>query len=71
MVTLASRVSTSDITKDGIVAECNESITAKDKLDDLLQAGDFSEAFFVARRLVAEGEDWAEVYMQEARRRFD
>ena len=60
MVTLASRVSTSDITKDGIVAEVNESITAKDKLDDLLQAGDFSEAFFVARRLVAEGEDWAE-----------
>ena len=71
MVTLASRVSTSDITQDGIVAESNESITAKDKLDDLLQAGDFSEAFFVARRLVAEGEDWAEEYMQEARRRFD
>ena len=71
MVTLASRVSTSDITQDGIVAEANESITAKDKLDDLLQAGDFSEAFFVARRLVAEGEECAEEYMLEARRRFD
>ena len=55
----------------GLWLKSNESITAKDKLDDLLQAGDFSEAFFVARRLVAEGEDWAEEYMQEARRRFD
>ena len=43
----------------------------KDKLDDLLQAGDFSEAFFIARRLVAEGEDWAEEYMQNAGKRFD
>mgnify|MGYP001180391972 CR=1 FL=1 len=71
MVTLASRVSTSEIIQDGTKGEGNEPLTIRDKLDDLLKAGDFSEAFFIARRLVAEGEDWAEEYMQNARKRFD
>ena len=48
-----------------------ESNVAQEKLQLLLAQGDYSEAFFVARRLVAEGEDWAIEYMDKARNGLD
>jgi len=39
----------------------------KDKLDLLIESNNISEAFFLARRLVASGEDWAESYLEKCR----
>jgi len=36
------------------------------RLQNLLQAGDGEEAFFLARRLVAGGEEWARTYLEQA-----
>ena len=70
MVSLASRVSK---TEEEISTEPDqqESESMNARLERLLEQGDFSEAFFAARRLVAEGEDWAVDYMNKARRGFD
>ena len=67
MVALASRVSMPETIDE--VEEVDELITNKDeqKLIRLLNQEDYSEAFFVARRLVAQGEDWAEEYLNKAR----
>ncbi len=37
------------------------------KLDQLLQSRNFSAAFFLARRLIARGEDWASEYLARAK----
>ena len=37
------------------------------KLMSLLEAGNVSEAFFMSRRLVASGEDWAKEYLERCR----
>ena len=67
MVALASRVSMPETIDE--VEEVDDLITNKDeqKLIRLLNQEDYSEAFFVARRLVAQGEDWAEEYLNKAR----
>jgi len=67
MVALASRVSIPETIEE--IDEIEDSITNKDeqKLIRLLSKEDYSEAFFVARRLVAQGEDWAEEYLNKAR----
>ena len=50
--------------------EVDDSFTNNEerKLVRLLSQKDYSEAFFIARRLVAQGEDWAEEYLSKARR---
>ena len=40
------------------------------KLRELLDSGNTSEAFFLARRLVASGEDWAEEWLNKAQQQF-
>ena len=37
------------------------------KLNSLIESNNISEAFFLARRLVASGEEWAEVYLEKCR----
>ena len=39
----------------------------KAKLDVLIESENISEAFFLARRLVASGEDWAKSYLEQCR----
>ena len=39
----------------------------KAKLDVLIESENISEAFFLARRLVASGEDWANSYLEKCR----
>ncbi|MDG1546379.1 MAG: hypothetical protein P8Q55_03215, partial [Candidatus Poseidoniaceae archaeon] len=41
-----------------------------EKLKKLLDSGDTSEAFFLARRLVASGEDWADEWLERAQKQF-
>ena len=71
MVSLASRVSKTEEVVISSEPDFRESEPMSNRLDRLLEQGDFSEAFFVARRLVAEGEDWAVDYMNKARHGFD
>lgn len=40
------------------------------RLQSLMNAGDASEAFFLARRLVSQGEEWAEEWVQKAKDAF-
>ena len=40
------------------------------RLQSLMDAGDASEAFFLARRLVSQGEEWAEEWVQKAKDAF-
>ena len=67
MVALASRVSIQETTE--VVEEVSDANLSKDeqKLIRLINQKDYSEAFFVARRLVAQGDDWALEYLNEAR----
>ena len=67
MVALASRVSIQETTE--VVEEVSDANLSKDEqnLVRLINQKDYSEAFFVARRLVAQGEDWALEYLNEAR----
>ena len=37
------------------------------KLKSMMENGNFQEAFFYARRLVAQGENWAEEWMSKAK----
>lgn len=40
------------------------------RLQSLMEAGDASEAFFLARRLVSQGEEWAEEWVEKAKNTF-
>jgi hypothetical protein len=40
------------------------------KIKQLLESGNASEAFFLARRLVASGEDWAAQWLEKAQQEF-
>ena len=42
-----------------------------ERLELLMEAGDASEAFFFARRLVAQGEAWAEAWVDKAKAAFE
>ena len=68
MVDLASRASKSNEVVESIEVE-EEIRVNKDEqnLVQLLNNQNFSEAFFVSRRLVAQGEDWAEVYLEQSK----
>ena len=71
MVVLAGRVSEPAITYQN--DELSAQIENKDeqKLVQLIQQSNFSEAFFVARRLVASGEEWALEYLEQAKQGLD
>ena len=71
MVSLARRVSKVEDVEISKQSDESESESRSIRLEKLLEQGDFSEAFFIARRLVAEGEDWAIEYMDKARAGFD
>jgi hypothetical protein len=66
MVALTKRVSTPDPIVDEKADE-EEVVVHLDKvrLDALIDAEDYQQAFFMARRLVANGEDWAEEILRE------
>jgi tetratricopeptide (TPR) repeat protein len=66
MVALTKRVSTPDPIVDEKADE-EEVVVHLDKvrLDALVDAEDYQQAFFMARRLVANGEDWAEEILRE------
>jgi hypothetical protein len=40
------------------------------RLQELIDNEDYSEAFFLSRRLVAQGEDWAEEWLVKAKLGF-
>mgnify|MGYP003995345195 FL=1 len=40
------------------------------RLQELISNEDYSEAFFLSRRLVAQGEDWAEEWLVKAKLGF-
>ena len=71
MVVLAGRVSEPAIAYQN--DELSAQIENKDeqKLVQLIQQSNFSEAFFVARRLVASGEEWALIYLEQAKQGLD
>ena len=71
MVLLAGRVSEPAL--DYVADETTKEVINKDeqKLIRLIQQSSFSEAFFVARRLVASGEEWALEYLEQAKQGLD
>ena len=71
MVLLSGRVS--EPVADYVADETTKKIINNDeqKLIRLIQQSSFSEAFFVARRLVASGEEWAFEYLEQAKQGLD
>ncbi|MEJ6562949.1 MAG: hypothetical protein QNL85_04520 [Euryarchaeota archaeon] len=73
MQTLSQRISTSvpesPPPKAAVVDQKKDPDLAR--LETLLEAGDASEAFFFARRLVAQGESWAEPWVEKAKQAFE
>jgi hypothetical protein len=71
MVALSGRVS--EPVADYVADETTKKTINKDeqKLIQLIQQSSFSEAFFVARRLVASGEEWALEYLEQAKQGLD
>lgn len=73
MQSLTQRISTTVATAP--VMEPQDSEVQKDpdlvRLEALMDAGDASEAFFFARRLVAQGEVWAEAWVEKAKLAFE
>jgi tetratricopeptide (TPR) repeat protein len=73
MLELSQRVST-PISQDEKVVDNVEDETSQHpdliRLQDLIKNEDFSEAFFLARRLIAQGEDWAEPWLIKAKSGF-
>ena len=72
MLALTKRISKSEVEVE--IAETNtlEVNTNPDlvRLETLMDSGDFSEAFFLARRLVSQGEEWAEEWVSKAKDAF-
>ena len=73
MMQLSQRISNlsenlpTEETKDIETEKVNPDLT---RLQSLLAAGDASEAFFLARRLVSQGEQWAEEWVEKAKKEF-
>ncbi len=70
MESLTRRVRTVElIDSDEPVSEMTEAFVHPDKakLDVLIDSKNISEAFFLARRLVASGEGWADSYLEKCR----
>jgi tetratricopeptide (TPR) repeat protein len=73
MQSLSQRISASEPTPPTPEVSDSEVTTDPDllRLEALMEAGDASEAFFYARRLVAQGEAWAEEWVEKAKRAFE
>ncbi len=70
MESLTRRVRTVELSEqEEPIAEVAEEFVHPDmaKLDVLIESDNISEAFFLARRLVASGEVWAESYLEKCR----
>ena len=69
MMELSQRVSKSIDEEQMIVPEDSTESKHPDliRLEMLIKNDDFSEAFFLARRLISQGEDWAEEWLKIAR----
>ena len=72
MLALSQRIS-----KTSETAPVNEPISIEEnvnqdlaRLQTLMDSGDSSEAFFLARRLVSQGEEWAEEWVAKAKNAF-
>lgn len=73
MVKLSQRVSKPNLVEETVSVENEEIVSAHPdliRLQDLINNEDFSEAFFLSRRLVAQGEDWAEEWLDKAKLGF-
>jgi tetratricopeptide (TPR) repeat protein len=73
MMQLSKRIST--LTEEPRMEQTVEVEAVKEnqdmvRLQSLMNAGDASEAFFLARRLVSQGEEWAEEWVQKAKDAF-
>ena len=73
MMKLSQRIS--NLSEDLPTEETKDIETEKvnpdlNRLQSLLAAGDASEAFFLARRLVSQGEQWAEEWVEKAKKEF-
>ena len=73
MMQLSKRIST--LTEEPRMEQTVEVEAVKEnqdmvRLQSLMDAGDASEAFFLARRLVSQGEEWAEEWVQKAKNAF-
>tara|TARA_B110001452_G_scaffold146949_1_gene122219 strand:- start:7189 stop:8208 length:1020 start_codon:yes stop_codon:yes gene_type:complete len=71
MVALTKRVSTPEVIVNEVVEE--EAVTVhldRVRLEALIDAEDYQQAFFMARRLVANGEDWAEDILREIQQKM-
>ena len=73
MQSLSQRISTtSPVVEHTIEEEASEQKDPNlERLEMLMDAGDASEAFFFARRLVAQGEAWAEAWVDKAKAAFE
>ena len=73
MLQLSQRISSADEGNEETTEQIpEESSTHPDliRLQSLMSAGDASEAFFLARRLVSQGEEWAEQWVEKAKENF-
>jgi hypothetical protein len=78
MESLSQRISKSSSeadVEDAVAVSDEADITNKvhpdlNKMKELLDSGNASEAFFLARRLVASGEDWATEWLEKAQQAF-
>lgn len=73
MMQLTKRIST--LSEESDIEPTVEVETMKEnpdmiRLQSLMTAGDASEAFFLARRLVSQGEEWAEEWVEKAKNAF-
>lgn len=73
MQTLTQRISNTAPLRDAPLEVESEPRKDPDliRLEQLMEAGDASEAFFFARRLVAQGETWAEEWVDKAKQAFE
>jgi len=73
MLQLSQRISTIEVTENTLPPEEEVTTTIHPdliRLQSLMEAGDASEAFFLARRLVSQGEQWAEEWVSKAKNSF-
>ena len=73
MVKLSQRVSKLNLIEESVAEDTEEIDSAHPdliRLQDLINNEDYSEAFFLSRRLVAQGEDWAEEWLDKAKLGF-
>jgi len=70
MLKLSQRVSKPNIIQEEELPEVEGAVSLHPdliRLQDLIKNEDYSEAFFLSRRLLAQGEDWAEEWLEKAK----